>query len=153
MIIRFRTFSQDDDLEVREMIFALYREDSEGEPITNEKISRTLSVLEENSQRGELIIFDMEGTVVGYSILIYYWSNEFGGDLLTIDELYVKPEWRSNGISTAFFNHIVNKYKETVVGFKLEVTPSNSRAMQHYQNLGFTAIMNKGFVKLVERDS
>ena len=36
--VNFRTFQQDDLAEVRQMIFQLYAEDPEGEPITSEKI-------------------------------------------------------------------------------------------------------------------
>ncbi len=38
--------------------------------------------------------------LVGYAILIPYWSNEFGGNLLFIDELFVSPAF---GAATALW--------------------------------------------------
>lgn len=68
----------------------LYKEDLVDEQITDEKISKTIRELDNNPRRGKIIIFEKASIVIGYVILIFYWSNEFGGDILQIDELYVK---------------------------------------------------------------
>jgi len=61
------------------MISALYSEDRGGKPITDEKILQTVTELGRNPCKGEIVIFEKDNMTIGYSILIFYWSNEYGG--------------------------------------------------------------------------
>jgi len=89
--MKFRAFKYADYSELKRMIHALYREDPGNEQITDEKISKTVKELRKNPSKGKIIIFEKRKVTIGYSILIFYWSDEYGGDILHIDELYVKP--------------------------------------------------------------
>ena len=140
--VTFRTFRKGDYSEFKKMCMALYREDPVDETITERKISRTIRELRQNRSKGSIIIFEVEGVLVGYSILIFYWSNEFGGNVLHIDELYVKPRYRQRGVATMFFQHVLKEFKDEIVGLQLEVTPSNTTAMGHYRKLGFKKTRN-----------
>lgn len=55
---------------------------------TNEKTFRYLTSTHHNLF-GYLIISD-DGNCAGYSLLTSYWCNEEGGEIVIIDELYVK---------------------------------------------------------------
>ncbi|HUK50001.1 MAG TPA: GNAT family N-acetyltransferase, partial [Terriglobales bacterium] len=128
--------------EFKRMCTALYREDAVDEEINLRKISKTVRELHQNPCKGLIIIFEENAVIAGYSILIFYWSNEFGGNVLHIDELYVKPEFRRRGIATEFFQYISRTFKDQIVAFQLEVTPSNKTARSHYQRLGFVKTRN-----------
>ena len=140
--VKFRSFKQSDYSEFRGMCRALYREDPVDEKITDRKISRTVRELRKNPIRGRIIIFEEGDVIVGYSILIFYWSNEFGGNLLHIDELYVKPRYRRRGVGTKFLHYVSQEFKGEIVGLQLEVTPSNTHAMAYYRKLGFVETRN-----------
>ena len=142
MEINFRPFRRVDGLELNKMIHALYVEDPVDEPITDKKISKTIIELGKKSPRGKIIMFEKESVTIGYSIVLFYWSNEYGGGILHVDELYVKPEHRERGVATAFFKHIARTYKDKIVAIQLEVSPSNTRAMNYYQKLGFKKTRN-----------
>ena len=66
-----------------------------------------------------------------------YWSNEFGGNLLFVDELFVKPESRNRGIGRNFFEYINTERPFAGVVCALEVAPNNDRARRLYASLGF----------------
>ncbi len=119
------------------MIFALYHEDPEGEVITQEKVDKTINELSSHPEKGKIIVFEENAQIVGYAILIFYWSNEYGGDILNIDELFVSPTSRNQGIATKFFDYIFNVYCNKVSAFSLEVTPTNRQALGYYKKLGF----------------
>jgi ribosomal protein S18 acetylase RimI-like enzyme len=119
------------------MSHALYREDPPDEKITDRKISGTIRELRKNPCKGKIIIFENDKVTIGYSILIPYWSNEYGGNILHIDELYVKPKHRKHGVATNFLECIARSFNDEFVGLQLEVTPANTRAMTYYQKLGF----------------
>lgn len=148
MKMNFRLFDSSDTQEVKEMMFSLYSEDPEGESISDDKILKTFMHLQKYPEQGQIVVFDITGITVGYAILIYYWSNEFGSNLINIDELYVKSEWRNKGIASAFFDHLFDHYKGKVSGYQLEVTPSNKKAMRYYQRLGFTKKINSHLIRL-----
>jgi len=149
MSIKFRSFTQDDYSELLSMVLELYSEDPEGEPITKEKIRNTISELNRNSSKGEIYVFEKDNEIIGYSILIFYWSNEFGGNILNIDELYMKENWRNQGICTRFLNKIFKKFSNTVAAFQLEVSPSNERVRNYYLRLGFSKAENLHLIKKV----
>lgn len=140
--MNFRPLRNDDYSELRGMISALHSEDRGGKPITDEKILRTVTELGRNPCKGEIVIFEEDNKTIGYSILIFYWSNEYGGDILHIDELYVKPEHRRRGAATSFLNHVSRAFKGKIVALQLEVAPSNLEVMDYYRKLGFGRMRN-----------
>jgi ribosomal protein S18 acetylase RimI-like enzyme len=139
-MVRVRQLARKDYSEFRRMAHQLYREDPADKQMTPQKVSRTVNQLRNNPAKGRILIFEAEGRVVGYAILIFYWSNEYGGDILHIDELYVKPEHRGRGIATTFLKQLHNK--SHAVAFELEVTPPNKEALQYYKRLGFKETKN-----------
>jgi ribosomal protein S18 acetylase RimI-like enzyme len=82
-------------------------------------------------------VFEQENRILGYAILINFWSNEYGGIILTIDELLVIPAYRGKGIGTAFIQFLMNSRYNDFVALKLEVLPYNQRALRLYESLGF----------------
>lgn len=149
--IIFRLAKQSDDSTIRKMIHALYREDRVDQPIKGEKISATLKELEKNPGRGQIIVFEEAGEIIGYAILIFYWSNEYGGDVLHIDELYVKPDFRQRGVATSFFKHISETFEHKARLLQLEVSPTNTKAMNYYHKLGFKQTRNVHLARPVRR--
>ncbi|MCP4335531.1 MAG: GNAT family N-acetyltransferase [Gammaproteobacteria bacterium] len=145
--VKFRTFQQDDLAEVKQMIFQLYAEAPEGQPITSEKIDNTVRELSAHPEKGRFIVFSTASEIAGYAIVIYYWSNELGGDVLHIDELFVKKAWRNRSIATRFIDAIPGNEQGTVKALQLEVTPSNERALSYYWGLGFESSRNSHLLK------
>ena len=139
-MIRVRRLARKDYSEFRGMVHQLHREDPADKQMTPQKVSRTVNQLRNNPAKGRILILEEEGRVVGYAILIFYWSNEYGGDILHIDELYVKPEHRGRGIATTFLKQLHNK--SHAVALELEVTPPNKEALQYYKRLGFKETKN-----------
>lgn len=146
-IPHFRAFYDHDLPELEEMIFALYREDVYGEVISRQKIQRTVQKLLEYPERGIIVMFCLDEAIVGYAIVIYYWSNEYGGDIAFIDEFYVKPSWRGKGIGTSFLKYVATMKAGDVKGIQVEVTPVNKRAFAYYSRLGFEVTKNRHLFK------
>ncbi|WP_432662315.1 GNAT family N-acetyltransferase [Wukongibacter baidiensis] len=147
MDILFEKFQIDYGLEVEKMIINLYKEDPEGESITREKIGDTFKQVMSFPEKCTIVVFKSSKDIVGYALLVFYWSNEYGGDILNIDELYVKSDWRGKGIASQFFKYLNEKYDEKVAAFGLEVTPSNKKALNYYKNLGFHETENSHLIK------
>ena len=141
----FRPYTTNDYAEIVPMIMELYNKDGATTvgAMTIEKIDLTLATLTTQNNLGDVFIFELGNIVVGYAIITSFWSNEFGGRVLIIDELLVKPDLRNQGISTKFFNYLFEKriYNETV--YMLEVGVTNKKAAAFYKRLGFKNFKTK----------
>jgi ribosomal protein S18 acetylase RimI-like enzyme len=129
------------------MMHELSYEDPSTERITDKKISLTFRELSRNPNKGRIVVFEKAKTIIGYAILIPYWSNEYGGNILHIDELYVKPEHRARGIATSFLERIL--LAKQAVALQLEVTPTNTTARNYYRNLGFKKSKNHHLIRII----
>ncbi len=146
--VHFRNFNADDLPELEQMVLVLYRKDAAAEAMSPRKIYRTVDELARHPEKGKIILFQAGEAVAGYAMLVYFWSNEYGGNIAIIDELYVKPAWRGQGIGSAFFSHLLAEEGDTLQGLLLEVTPANDRAYAFYTRLGFAPAKNRYLFRL-----
>jgi GNAT superfamily N-acetyltransferase len=132
-------------VEVVSMMQALYAEDQASSPVDRSHFTATVEFLLANPSRGRILAFREGESLRGYALLVPYWSNEFGGNLLYIDELFVVPEARNRGISRRFFAYLQRTRPYDPVALALEVTPANTNARRLYESLGFELRRNSTF--------
>ncbi len=146
MNIHFRLCAPADRPTVSEFILQLYREDLDptSQPMTQAKIERTFDWLDAHPGAGTVMVFEQDAKLVGYAILINFWSNEYSGNALTIDELFVAPAFRSKGIATEFIEYLAREHYADAVEIQLEVAPRNTRARALYERLGFRSEAQAG---------
>ncbi len=58
------------------------------------------------------------------------------GSCVMIEELFIEPQLRGQGLGHAFFDWLFSAYPDTA-RFRLEVTPENSRTAALYEKMGF----------------
>lgn len=82
------------------------------------------------------LMIEENGEILGFCLLALTYSNECGGMVLWVEELYVKPEHRCKKIGTEVFAFLKKEYPH-FKRFRLEVCHSNEGAIKLYENLGF----------------
>lgn len=141
----WRAAQPEEDAQIIELSLALYAEDPAPDPVPPEHTRATLAILRTEPARGMAVVLDLDGTIAGYGFLISFWSNELGGEVVVIDELYIKPAHRSQGHGrelVRLLSHQNTFSTRKPVALELEVTPENRRAAALYAQLGFTAVKN-----------
>ena len=137
----WRPASPEHDDAIVALSSALYVEDPGVRPVPPEQTRRTLAELRKNPVRGQAWVCGSGAEPAGYAFLIYFWSNEVGGEICTIDEVYVKPEARGRGLGRALFAKLIAE--KNYPSLDLEVTPANARARAFYEGLGFSPLKNQ----------
>ena len=151
MDIQFRACTEADLPMLQNHVLSLYREDSLEIEIIPKNIQKTLQEFTLRPEKGRIIVFEVDNTVVGYSILVFFWSNEFGGDFIEVDELFVQSDYRNHGIGKAFFQLLEETWHSKVVALALQTTPVNERAIAFYKRMGFSVSKNLHFIKVMKQ--
>ncbi|MBP8810983.1 MAG: GNAT family N-acetyltransferase [Candidatus Accumulibacter meliphilus] len=131
-----------DDDDLIALSVALNAEDPGPAPVPAEHVRRTLATLRAAPSRGTALVLEVDGRPAGYAFLIGFLSNELGGDVCVIDELYVAPAHRGHGHATRLLDDLATgaaPYAAGAVALALETTPGNAAARRLYERVGFRA--------------
>lgn len=137
----WRLAKPEDDDAVVEMCMRLYDEDPGHLTVLPENMRSTLQALRREPCRGRAVVLEIENQPSGYALLIAFWSNELGGHICEVDELFVVPAHRSQGHGKSLFEAISHGdlWSTPIAAIVLGVTPDNVRARRLYERLGFRA--------------
>lgn len=83
------------------------------------------------------LILESEGQTAGYALLSFTYSNEVGGLVVLVEEVYVLPQFQGKGLGREFFAFVEAEYEGRAKRYRLEVTRCNQRAISLYRRLGF----------------
>jgi len=111
------------------------------------QIQNTISRSVSHPEQIQINIFEFENTIAGYAITTCFWSNEYNGLVAILDELYVLPMYRSQGISSQYIQQLANIKDYKII--QLEVFKENANALKLYQKLNFKTIDRHFMNKLV----
>ena len=118
------------------MMASLYREDQPCAVIDPERFPVTVATLVSQPERGRILAITDGPVLCGYAILIPFWSNEFGGTVILVDEMYVASEYRGRGIGRAVLAGIEAERPYEAMAVLLEVSAGNVRARGLYESVG-----------------
>lgn len=141
----------EDQDRVVELYLALYREDPGSVLPDPSRARRTLELFRGAPARGQCLVLEEAGGVEGYALLVPYWSNELGGLICTIDELYVGPSARGRGRATELLRLLASGALgwDAPVALELEVSRGNARGRALYVRSGFRRVENDTFRRLL----
>lgn len=80
-------------------------------------------------------VFENGEEIQGYAMTAKSFSTEFGKPCIWIEDLYVKDDYRGQGIGSQFLRFIESKYPDAVL--RLEVEAENERALRVYKACGY----------------
>ena len=78
-----------------------------------------------------------ENEIVGYFMLSFSYSTEFGCMCVWFEDLYLREEFRNKHIGTKIFDFVFAKYPKDKYRIRLEVEKNNIRAIGLYTKCGF----------------
>ncbi len=131
-----REFTREDFDCYCQMSDRFYRSGASMTTVPPENYEHTFEACMAKSPYLKGFIIEYEGRAAGYLILTYTWYNEYSGETVTIDEIFIDDGFRGLGIGTKVIEWVYDTHKD-YKGIQLEVKKDNKRAIELYQKLGF----------------
>ena len=97
---------------------------------------------------GRVWLIKLDDALVGYCVVVHFFSLEYGGQIAILDELYVVPEQRGKQLGTHALAHVEAYARaNAMAAVTLEVDHANVRARRLYERSGFTQVERSVMVK------
>lgn len=123
------------------MLITLIREyyNYDGHEFNEARVQGALKEIFNNSTLGKIWFISWNEEVIGYLILTFGFSVEFGGRDAFVDEFYIREAYRGKGLGRKSIEFVEETAKKLgVKAVHLEVSRSNTNAQAFYRKLGFT---------------
>ena len=117
------------------MVQALYQSSAVEHPVPTEIMHRAFLDAIGDNPHIEGYILDDWGTIAGFTYLTFLYSCENGGNVVMIEELFVKEDYRGKGIGQKFFDWLYKTYPDAK-RYRLDMTHGNP-AGHLYKRNGF----------------
>jgi GNAT superfamily N-acetyltransferase len=99
--------------------------------------------------KGLYFVAEAEGEVVGQLMITYEWSDWRNGNIWWLQSVYVKQEFRGQGIFGALFDDLERRARSQpdVCCLRLYMHADNARARQSYEKIGMLQTKYEVFEK------
>jgi len=114
--------------------------ETEGKQLDRATLQAGVAALLEDSEKGRYFIADTEsGEAAGQLMITYEWSDWRNGLFWWLQSVYVRPEFRKQGVFSGLFDHVAGMARSQpgVCGIRLYVENENAPAQATYGARGF----------------
>lgn len=137
MKIREATFN---DLDIIVKFNMNLAEETESKVLNESDLRQGIVKVINGDVEGKYFLCEVDGKVVGQTMILHEWSDWRNGKFIWIQSVYVDKLHRKNGVFKMLYAK-VKEYcdsKEDFVGIRLYVEKDNSRAKSVYTSLGMS---------------
>jgi ribosomal protein S18 acetylase RimI-like enzyme len=115
-------------------------EETEGKALESDTSEAGVRNALGDSNRALYFIAEVDRTVAGQTMITPEWSDWRNGFVWWIQSVYIKPEYRRQGVFRALYEHVAKlaKRRPDVCGLRLYVHCDNETAIETYRNLGMS---------------
>jgi len=136
-MLNVRPIKKEDKAVYLKMAAEFYKTDAVLLHVGEEHLTSTFDELMRSDDYALCYIFELDGKIAGYALLAKTYSQEAGGKVIWIEEIYVSPDFRGRGIGKAFFEFLLKNRPSDVKRLRLEVERENNGAVKLYRSFGF----------------
>ncbi len=102
------------------------------------RLTSSLETLITDERLGRVVLIELDSGIAGYLILTFGYSLEFHGLDALLDEFYISPAHRNNGIGSAALDYAYSHLKSLgIAALHLEADHFNERGHSFYKRQGF----------------
>jgi GNAT superfamily N-acetyltransferase len=138
-----------------QLVASLIRELADYERLVDQ-VEMTESVLEESlfrQQAAEVVLAELDGEVAGFAVFFHNFSTFVGRRGLYLEDLFVRPRFRGQGVGRALMVHLARLARERGCGrMEWAVLDWNRSAIGFYERLGARPNAGWTIYRLREKD-
>jgi GNAT superfamily N-acetyltransferase len=113
----------------------------------------TLRIVNNQPEYGFVLTATYDGLIVGVAYASSILSLEHGGWSGWLEELYVLPEWRSNGLGTRLLDAVIaGAIERDWIALDLEVDVGHQRVVSLYASRDFQPVPRTRFVRYLRNE-
>lgn len=134
-----RDLRSDDRNAFLSMVKDFYSSDAVAHSVDPQNFEATFAAAMEKSPFLRALMMEEKGKPAGYALLSFTYSNEAGGLVVLIEEVYLSEACRGMGYGRKFFEFLEQEYP-SAKRFRLEARKENENAIRLYQRLGYEVL-------------
>lgn len=119
-------------------------------PIPDAHFVRTFEECMRSGAYSKGYILEAVGQTAGYALVSKSYSQEAGGFVYWLEELYIVDKFRSRGLGSEFLRYVEENKEKDVVRLRLEVEAENTKAVSLYKRLGYEVL---DYVQMIKDES
>ena len=132
-----RRITAGDEALYTDLVTEFYATDGVDHPIPASYIARTFAELRRSEDYLVCYVIEQAGEPAGYALLAKTFSQEAGGLALWLEELYLRPAFRGQGIGDEFLTWLQKQWQGKAVRWRLEVVETHERVKALYARHGY----------------
>ena len=136
-MINIRRLKQQDREIYVSMAEKFYSTDAVAKKVDSKNFYLAFDEIMKRDTYASAYILRYDGKTAGYVLLAKTYSQEAGGLVIWVEEIFVEENFRGKGIAKAFFEFLLKAKGETVKRIRLEVEKENEGAVRLYKSFGF----------------
>ena len=123
--------------EIHSLIIEFY-ELEDNQPLS-EKLKSTLAELLAHPKYGSVFIIKLANEYIGYAVLCFGFSLEYGGRDAFIDEFFIRKDFRNKEIGSEILDYLCKYAKTTgIKALHIELKEKHKEAERLYERKGFS---------------
>lgn len=142
-----RQIQKEDRALYMEMVREFYRTDAVDHEIPLQHIENTFEELMGGGSYAQGFILEQDEEAAGYVLLAKTFSQEAGGLVLWIEEIYIRPKYQGKGLGGKVLDELNRVLGDDICRLRLEVEKTNVRAAQLYERQGFSRLAYEQLIK------
>lgn len=123
-----------------QLVTEFYNSDGVDHDIPPQYVENTWAELCRSEDYLVCYLIEQGAELAGYVLLAKNFSQEAGGLTIWLEELYLRPAFRGQGISDALLPWLRRQWEGKAARWRLEVVPSHDRVKALYARHGFAAM-------------
>lgn len=128
--------NKDKDMFIR-MVKDFYNSEAVLHNIPENFIIQTYDEVISNSPYAKAYIIDDNNETAGYCLISLTYSNEAGGLVVWIEELYIRNKFRGLGMGSEFLDFMHKEFSGKAKRYRLELSRNNQSAERMYLRKGY----------------
>lgn len=117
-------------------------------PIPEDSLREAIDGVLADPARGFFMVLELDQRIVGAAYVSFVWALEHGGRAGWLEELYVEPDHRADGLGTSLLRAVLSECRSLgCAAVDLEIDADHARVCSLYERHDFEALPRRRLVK------